>query len=100
VEWITKEYPLQLFPQPPVDCIYTGCTRPTLIMISKPVKILCVSYEVSQKLSEKPRSGGAYTIGPGLSGKTKALRVGRSEGLNSEAGAPVRKDPGLARDQK
>jgi hypothetical protein len=36
------------------------------------VKILCVSYEISQKLSEKPRSGGAYPIGPGLSGKTKA----------------------------
>jgi hypothetical protein len=51
-----------------------GMHKPTLIMISKPVKILCVSYEVSQKLSEKPRSGGAYPIGPGLSGKTKALR--------------------------
>ena len=34
--------------------------------------------------------------GPGLSGKTKALRRARhSEGLKSEAGAPLGKDPSL-----
>jgi hypothetical protein len=62
-----EECPLHLFPQPPVECIYMGCTSPTLIMISKPVKILCASYEFSQKLSEKPLSGGAYPRGPGPS---------------------------------
>jgi hypothetical protein len=40
--------------------------------------------------------GGTYAIGPGATGKTKALRVSSTlEALNSEAGALVGKDPGL-----
>jgi hypothetical protein len=38
----------------------------------------------------RPSRGGAYPIGPGLSGKTKALRP---EGLPGQAGWSVPEDP-------